>query len=95
MALKYRAYWKWWKTGAARVRFGGAPLRILTLTSSTRRLQSLRESATRAPEGKPGSALFWFAEVENVDIAEPERMLGRVWQTAMPGPGVRKPLISN
>ncbi len=83
MFLRYRAYWRWWKDGRHYLRFGGAPLRVLTLTTTDKRLETLRNEAASAPEcGRKGSKLFWFAKLETADICDPERLLAAAWKLA-------------
>lgn len=83
MWRRYRAYWKWWHTGGARLRYGPAPYRVLTLANSAKRAEALRVSAARAPErGSQGSKLFWFATLDQADITNPERILDAAWSVA-------------
>lgn len=83
MWRRYRSYWKAWRLGSARLRYGPAPYRVLTLVPDNKRLASLRAAAIRAPErGSQGSRLFWFATLEHADITNPARLLGPVFEVA-------------
>jgi len=94
MELRYKAYWKWWKEGGARRRFGPLPLRVLTMAPTDRRLDALRKAAMRAPEGGGrGSRLFWFAKLSAADLDGPEALLSPAWQVATPGCNAPEPLI--
>lgn len=92
MAIRYRAYWKWWKTGGMRRRFGDLPIRVLTLATTPARIERLRQVARLAPEGgKPGTGLFWFAPLDAADLQNPERLLDPVWTVARTrGPAPQK-----
>jgi hypothetical protein len=89
MAERYRAYWKLWRDGGLHARYGQAPYRVLTLTHSKARAESLRKLAALAPEGRQGSKLFWFGLMDDVRDHAPERFLSPVFTTASirhPGP---------
>lgn len=94
MALRYRAYWTWWKRGGMARKYGGAPTRVLTLTTTPARLERLRAAAAAAPtEGRKGTGLFWFALLGAADIAAPERLLAGPWVAARAGPAEPRPLL--
>ncbi|MFZ5479091.1 MAG: replication-relaxation family protein [Myxococcota bacterium] len=83
MWRRYRAYWKWWRLGGPRLRYGPVPYRVLTLVPDEKRLKALMAAAVRAPEHLArGSRLFWFTTLDHASIAEPARLLGPVWRTA-------------
>lgn len=85
MARRYRAYWKWWRAGGPTVRYGPVPYRVLTIAHAPARRDALRKVALRAPEhGRPGSRLFWFATLDEVDIRAPENLLAPKWHVAHP-----------
>jgi len=84
MERKYRAYWKWWKNGGHKSEFDAGNMRILTVTSSYRRLDNLRRLAMSAPaNGHNGSGLFWFSTLPHVDPNVPDEVLERVWWAAL------------
>lgn len=83
MWLRYRAYWAWWNRLGYYKRFGPMPLRVLTVTTTKARLDALKAEAEKAPERTTrGRKIFWFALLEDVDLARPERLLGPVWSVA-------------
>jgi hypothetical protein len=87
MWRRYRGYWRLWSDGVARLRWGDVPQRVLTLSTTPRRLEALRHAAARAPEnGRRGSGLFWFAPLDVADLQHPERFLAPVWTTASEPP---------
>lgn len=85
MERRYQGYFAWWKGRGHHARFGKMPLRVLTLTTTTRRLQALKNAAVRAPTGAEGSGLFWFATLDIADIENPHRLLGASWEVARKG----------
>jgi len=95
MAVRYRAYQLWWRRGGHLDLCGSAPLRILTLTTTERRLAALRQAAFRG-SGNPrhGSGLFWFALLAAADIAEPAKLLGPAWTTAAAGGDTARSLFA-
>lgn len=93
MERRYRGYWTWWKARGHHRRFGKAPLRVLTLTTTTRRLQALKNAAARSPTGGSGSGLFWFARLDIADLEQPHRLLGPSWEVARPGSGTTNQLL--
>lgn len=96
MWKRYRAYWKWWRVGGTRVRYGPAPYRVLTLANSVKRRDALRQASVRAPErGNDGSRLFWHATLDAADLNAPERILGSVWHLATGKPSAPVPLFSS
>lgn len=97
MEKRYRAYWKWHRSGGHRLRYGRAPLRVLTLTTTDAHLKALRDAAARAPEttASSGSGLFWFTRLDSADIELPETLLSPVWTVARPNPGPPRPLFDS
>lgn len=95
MAVRYKAYHKWWREGGARARYGPAPLRVLTMTTTPSRLTSLRNVASAVVEnGRFGSRLFWFSLLGIADLDQPEKLLGAAWTTATPEATDEKPLFA-
>ncbi|MFZ5477069.1 MAG: replication-relaxation family protein [Myxococcota bacterium] len=83
MWRRYRAYWKWWRLGGPRLRYGPVPYRVLTLVPDEKRLKALAAVAARAPENRSrGSRLFWFATLDAADITTPQKIIGAVWRPA-------------
>lgn len=95
MAIRYKAYHKWWREGGTRARYGSAPLRILTMTTTRSRLTALRKVASTVVEnGRFGSRLFWFSLLSISDLDKPEKLLGASWSTATPDATEEKPLLA-
>jgi hypothetical protein len=79
MRLRYAGYLAWWRARGHLPRWGDAPLRVLTLTTTTRRMEALRKASTpRVGETR----LFWHALLEHVSLTEPERFLASTWTTS-------------
>lgn len=97
MALRYRAFWTAWKNGDLAKRHAPGSYRVLTITTTERRMQALRTAALRAPtHGRQGSGLFWFTTFdEAVDIDAPKRFLDAVWRVARVTDDRPKPLLTN
>jgi predicted transcriptional regulator len=73
---KVRAYIAYYRSGAFEQRYGARAVRILTVTSSARRLENLK-AATEAADGQYA---FWFALADDLT---PDAILGQpVWQVA-------------
>ncbi len=84
MHLRYQAYWKRWRDGSISNRYGHVPFRVLTLTTTKARLEALRKAALRAPDSKQGTRLFWFGLLDQIDIDQPERLLGSAFLIGHP-----------
>lgn len=83
MWRRFRAYWKWWHDGHARVRHGPVPYRVLTLVPDEKRLLALAKAAALAPEkNAPGCRLFWFTLQDTADLVNPASLVGAAWRMA-------------
>ncbi len=82
MALRYRAYFRYWKDGSARREYGASAFRVLTVTTNDRWLLELEARARAAPPGKSGTKLFWFAKTGDIDLRKPEGLLDPIWSVA-------------
>jgi hypothetical protein len=80
---KLRAYWLWWKAGGHQRKFSIPRFRVLTLTTSEKRKQSLRALARLADDGKRGSPMFLFACEKSFSIEQRATILNPIWQTAV------------
>jgi hypothetical protein len=78
---KLRAYWLWWKTGGHQRKFNIPRFRVLTLTTSEKRMENLRNLARQADDGKRGSPMFLFACEKSFRIEDPATILNPIWQT--------------
>lgn len=96
MWRRYRAYWKWWRVGGARARYGPVPYRVLTLAPDARRLEALRKVAIRAPErGAQGTKLFWFGSLDLADLRDPTKLLDASWTIATTNPLPPQPIFNS
>jgi hypothetical protein len=77
---KLVAYEATWSQSVHRTRFGFHRFRVLTVTTSTMRLQSLVEACSQL---KSGHGLFLFAD--RTILEKPDTLLSPTWQTAKQG----------
>ena len=75
---KIKAYVQFRSSGLAQKHYGTKNFRLLTITTSQRRLHNLKQTS----EGAGGNHYFWFTTKDQVDIWEPEKLLGKVWEVA-------------
>ena len=81
--MRYQAYYDWWKERGPKSHFKVSSVRILTVTSSQKRMENLIKACLQVKAGGTGSALFWFTTVKNVDIFKPRLLLERIWRKAL------------
>lgn len=92
MATKYLGYVHWHRTNGPFQRFGIKNFRVLTIAPTARRVERLRESATALV----GSSRFlWFANVADVQLNVPLRLLGPIWSVAGHDPSLRLPILQS
>lgn len=82
MLTRYRGYQAWWREGGAARKFGPAPLRVLTMTTTPNRLTTLRRLGRMAQPRGTRSGLHWFSLLSIADLARPVRLLREGWLTA-------------
>jgi hypothetical protein len=75
---KIKAYIEFRDRGLSERHFGTRNFRLLTVTTTERRLKNLK----RATEKAGGDHRFWFAVHESIDIWQPRRLLMPVWLVA-------------
>lgn len=75
---KVQAYKEFRLRGLSEMHFGTRNFRVLTPTTSRRRMRNLK----RATEHAGGDHFFWFSCQDRVDIWEPTRILGSIWEIA-------------
>lgn len=78
---KMEGYWKYWRQGRHKRRFGIQAFRVLTVTTSTKRKENLREVTKKADDKNVGSLIFWFTSEEEFTLSEPAGILDPIWQT--------------
>lgn len=93
MLARYRAYQTWWREGGAARKFGPAPLRVLTMTSTPSRMETLRRLGRLALPRTTRSGLLWFALLRVADIADPLKLLRGGWLTAACELQSERPLV--
>jgi hypothetical protein len=72
---KVQGYIAYRMSGRYQARYGRATFRVLTVTTTTRRLASLK----KATEKVGGRRMFWFTTFDQIT---PQTVLGLVWQVA-------------
>jgi hypothetical protein len=76
---KMVGYWESWTQGLFSRNFGFKKARLLTLTISTERIQSLIQTNVElCPKGQ-GLRMFIFAPDKAFSLDKPEAVLGQVW----------------
>lgn len=85
MLKRYQAYYSWWQKHGAETDYGVRSIRILTVTTSWKRMENLIKACLNVRDNQEGSALFWFTITKNVDVFQPRLLLGHVWRKALPG----------
>ena len=78
---KTRGYWAYWRAAGHTKKYGIKTFRVLTITRSEARKENLRNATRRADGKQKGSAMFMFACEKKYRLAEPENVLGAIWQT--------------
>lgn len=77
---KLLAYEATWSQGIHRTRFGFHRFRVLTVTTSAERVQSIVNACSQLERGQ---GLFLFAD--RTVLAKPEGLLSAIWRTGRPG----------
>ena len=83
MLLRFKAYLQSWLQRTCVKHYGIPNFRVLIVTTSEPRMESLMKTARKAVEGNPGSNLFLFTTFDRYSIEKPESILGPVWRTAL------------
>ena len=78
---KLRAYWRFWKDRGHHRQFGISHYRVVVLTVSEKRKESLRKIAKNADDRKQGSAMFLFGCEQSFSLERPGTILEPMWQT--------------
>ena len=76
---KVRGYVEYKERGESYRHFGCRNFRVLTKTTTLKRLANLKKWT----ESAGGNQMFWFTTVDRVDIWQPETFLQPIWQVAM------------
>lgn len=75
---KVRAYLHFRHIGLAQKHFGTNNFRVLTVTTTARRLQNLKKATERVQ----GDDHFWFTTGDQLDIWKPRTILTKCWNVA-------------
>jgi hypothetical protein len=76
---KMVGYWESWTQGLFSKNFGFKKARLLTLTISTERIQSLIQANVELDPKGQGLRMFLFAPDKAFSLDKPEGVLGQVW----------------
>lgn len=75
---KVRAYQHFRHSGLSKKYYDAQHFRVLTITSTKRRLNNLRKTTVKAG----GDDYFWFTTQDNIDIWNPDKFLVPIWSVA-------------
>jgi len=78
---KMRGYWNYWKQGKVSQRYGFRNFRVLVLTKSPQRRDSLCQVTQKADDRQIGSYMFWFAAEEDIKLEDPLSIFQYIWRT--------------
>jgi hypothetical protein len=77
---KMVGYWGSWSQGLYEKTLGFKNARVLTVTKSQERIQSMIEACKQVDERQKGSAMFLFAQANDFTLKNPGRILENAWQ---------------
>lgn len=75
---KVRAYDEFRRRGLSQHHYGTSHFRILTITTSPKRLQNLKQATEKAG----GDHYFWFTTQDRVNLWQPQTLLDPIWWIA-------------
>ena len=75
---KIEAYEHFRKSGLAQKHYGTQNFRVLSVTTSQRRLKNLKQATEKAG----GDHRYWFTTQEQIDIWHPDNILEPIWSIA-------------
>jgi hypothetical protein len=67
------------KQGVFKETFGFKNARVLTVTKSQDRINSMIEVGKDVDERGKGTRMFWFTQAGNIDLGAPEKVLDKIW----------------
>lgn len=91
--LKQRGYFQWWSDQEHLSKYGFKNFRILTVTTTTKRLEHLRLATLRVKASQQGSGIFWFTTFDQISLDDPESIFRPIWRRAKAANGELHPLI--
>jgi hypothetical protein len=69
----------WWRAGRYTEKFGNKFFRVLTVTSSHKRLQNLVAAARGIPDVKKNGNMFLFTTEDQLQLDAPGRIFEKIW----------------
>ena len=93
--LKQKGYFHWWLHKKHLDKYGIKNFRILTITTTEKRMQNLMRVTLRVKDSRQGSGLFWFTTFDRINLDNPESILKPIWKRATAQNGHYWPLIPN
>ncbi len=80
---KLKAYWYWKKEKGQTKKFNIKNFRVLTLTKSKERAESLRETALKLKEVEKANLMtFWFSDESKISLEDPQTIFNKIWKIA-------------
>ena len=81
---KMRGYFFWWKEKGHTKKFEIKHFRVLTLTKSEERAETLRKVTleVKGDENQEGSTLFWFSDDSKISLEDPQTIFKKNWRIA-------------
>ena len=81
---KTRGYFLWWKEKGHINKFEIKHFRVLTLTKSEERAETLRKVTlkVKGDENQEGSTLFWFSDESRISLEDPKTIFRKIWRKA-------------
>jgi len=81
---KMRGYFFWWKEKGHTKKFDIKHFRVLTLTKSEERAETLRKATlkVKGDENQKGSTLFRFSDESKISLGDPQTIFKRIWRRA-------------
>ena len=78
---KLKTYWSWKYDERLKDKLGLARFRVLTITPSERRSDSLRIAGKGGDPAGTGSPMFLFAPETQYSLSEPKKILEQIWKS--------------
>jgi hypothetical protein len=79
---KLIGYWEWFSQGGHTRKHGIRAFRVLTVTRSEERMNSLLQAAAGPKELQEGLRLFWFVSERGLTLERPASTFEPIWKTA-------------
>lgn len=76
---KLLAYWQSYDSGLIKQVYGFAKPRVLTLTISQERINSMIAANKEIDPRHTGYRMFYFARANNFDVSQPENIFDKIW----------------